>query len=1004
MANFRTSARTVDMLGRQQIAGIPTAINELFKNAYDAYASSVVVDWLRDRDFLVIRDDGIGMSFDDFSDRWLTIGTDSKVRGGHLKDLAVPRGARRRPVMGEKGIGRLAIAALGPQVLVFSRPRMSNYDDQPSAKVVAALIPWRLFEVPGITLDDIEIPVLELAWEEAFTHSTVQRLVTELRDSITGIRQSIAFEALEIIESELSFIEDFDISALTRLHGPQLSTPDGHGTFFVVSPTDDSLPLEVDGDRQSSGSKSASPLKKLLTGFSDTMSLHRREAEMLTSFIVRRDSGEVVDLINGDEFFDEQDFANSDHEFVGEFDEYGTFHGTVSIYQQEPLPHVVPWPAGKGAPTQCGPFKIRFGYVHANLRHSSLAPELHGEINKKLDLVAGLYVYRDGVRILPYGSSDVDYLAIEERRSKNAGYYFFSYRRMFGAIALSSRSNPSLHEKAGREGFRENIAYRQLRAILINFVTQLAADFFRTNSQGGREFLAARDELERTESIRRNRERVVGTARHAFRENLQRVLGDFAENQPQQRASKIYDAADKRLSQITGGGSAALNEALAVERSVEDSLRELTEHYTLSKPQGIGLDRETNRDWSSYEREYQTFDVERKQLVSRIRQRVAVVTKKVAPSDIYIEEILHDTREMLDRKLTEWIESAREVEQDVNDLAGTVLEIVRAAVRTASQRAHSLEREMGAAAGHMAQDEFFALRQRILSDLDEELTLQQETLLPIRTYLGRFHSAERGNAWQGEMEAVEEEVLSLRTQVDNDLELTQLGRAIELINHEFASSIKSVRQSLQALRPWGRSNAKLGAIERQLATSFEHLDNYLALFTPLQRRLYRKPTEITGSNIEQFLTDLFGERLSRHEVELVATNNFSHFSFVGYPSTFYPVFVNLVDNAIFWLSDRPNPRIIQLDVRNGALQVSDNGPGILPRDREAIFEHGFSRKPGGRGLGLKISSDVLKRAGWSLEVDAGGGIAWPQSAVSVTGTDSSRRGASFLIVPPNDAE
>jgi signal transduction histidine kinase len=992
------------MLGRQQIAGIPTAINELFKNAYDAYASSVVVDWLRDRDFLVVRDDGIGMSFDDFLDRWLTIGTDSKVRGGHLKSLTVPRGARRRPVMGEKGIGRLAIAALGTQVLVFSRPRMVNNDDQPTAKVVAALIPWRLFEIPGITLDDIEIPVLKLEWEEAFTRGTLQRLVAGIRASLTSIGQSINFDALEAIQNELSLIEGLDIAALTRLRGPQIATPDGHGTFFVVSPTDDSLPMEVDGDRQSSGSKSASPLKKLLTGFSDTMSLDRRDAEMATSFVVRRDSGEVVDLINGDEFFDEQDFAHSDHEFVGEFDEYGTFRGTVSIYQQDPLPHVVPWPAGKGAPTQCGPFKIRFGYVHANLRHSSLAPELHGEINEKLDLVAGLYVYRDGVRILPYGSSDVDYLAIEERRSKNAGYYFFSYRRMFGAIALSSDRNRSLHEKAGREGFRENIAYRQLRAILINFVTQLAADFFRTSSQGGREFLAVRDELERTESIRRNRDKVVGTVRHAFRENLHRVLGDFAMDQPQQRASKIYDAADKRLSQISGGGSAALNEALAIERTFEASLRELTEHYTVTKPQGIGLDRETSRDWSSYGREYQTFDVERKELVSRIQQRVAAVTKRVASVDIYTEEILHDTQEVLDHKLSEWVASVREMEQSANDLAGTVLEIVRAAVSTASQRADSLEREMRAAAEHMTQDEFFALRQRALSDLDEELTRQQEALVPIRTYLSRFHSTERGNAWQGEMEAVEEEVLSLRAQVDNDLELTQLGRAIELINHEFASSIKSVRQSLQALRPWGRSNAKLGAIERQLATSFEHLDNYLALFTPLQRRLYRKPTEITGSNIEQFLMDLFGERLSRHEVELVATANFSHFSFIGYPSTFYPVFVNLVDNAIFWLSDRPSPRIIQLDERNGALQVADNGPGILPRDREAIFEHGFSRKPGGRGLGLKISSDVLKRAGWSLEVEAGGGLEWPQDAVAVTDRDGGRRGAAFSIVPPNDAE
>ena len=38
MAQFKTRARALDLLGRQQIAGIPTAINELIKNAHDAYA------------------------------------------------------------------------------------------------------------------------------------------------------------------------------------------------------------------------------------------------------------------------------------------------------------------------------------------------------------------------------------------------------------------------------------------------------------------------------------------------------------------------------------------------------------------------------------------------------------------------------------------------------------------------------------------------------------------------------------------------------------------------------------------------------------------------------------------------------------------------------------------------------------------------------------------------------------------------------------------------------
>ncbi len=46
------------MLGRQQIAGIPTAISELFKNAHDAYADRVEIDYYRTDGLFVLRDDG----------------------------------------------------------------------------------------------------------------------------------------------------------------------------------------------------------------------------------------------------------------------------------------------------------------------------------------------------------------------------------------------------------------------------------------------------------------------------------------------------------------------------------------------------------------------------------------------------------------------------------------------------------------------------------------------------------------------------------------------------------------------------------------------------------------------------------------------------------------------------------------------------------------------------------------------------------------------------------
>lgn len=72
MAGFKARARALDMLGRQQIAGIPTAISELFKNAHDAYADNVIVDYFRSDKLFVLRDDGYGMTRKDFEEKWLT--------------------------------------------------------------------------------------------------------------------------------------------------------------------------------------------------------------------------------------------------------------------------------------------------------------------------------------------------------------------------------------------------------------------------------------------------------------------------------------------------------------------------------------------------------------------------------------------------------------------------------------------------------------------------------------------------------------------------------------------------------------------------------------------------------------------------------------------------------------------------------------------------------------------------------------------------------------------
>jgi signal transduction histidine kinase len=77
-----------------------------------------------------------------------------------------------------------------------------------------------------------------------------------------------------------------------------------------------------------------------------------------------------------------------------------------------------------------------------------------------------------------------------------------------------------------------------------------------------------------------------------------------------------------------------------------------------------------------------------------------------------------------------------------------------------------------------------------------------------------------------------------------------------------------------------------------------------------------------------------------------------------------------VDNAIHWLKHKTDQgeKIIRLHADNGSFYISNNGPEIPINERERIFDFGFSRKAGGRGMGLQISREVLRNAGYDISV------------------------------------
>ena len=209
----------------------------------------------------------------------------------------------------------------------------------------------------------------------------------------------------------------------------------------------------------------------------------------------------------------------------------------------------------------------------------------------------------------------------------------------------------------------------------------------------------------------------------------------------------------------------------------------------------------------------------------------------------------------------------------------------------------------------------------------------------------------------------------MRERVQTDVELSQLGLAVGILHHEFNGTVKSIRSSLKDLRAWSDVDQQVEGIYKNIKTNFDHLDGYLNLFTPLNRRLNRRRENIPLLEIKTFLIDLFKSRFERHNIQFKHTKGYASQKIYGFRSTFYPVFVNIIDNAIYWLKQsKAEERIIRLHADENGIYISNNGVEILPQDKERMFELGFSRKPNGRGMGLSISKEVLNAENYDISV------------------------------------
>lgn len=209
-----------------------------------------------------------------------------------------------------------------------------------------------------------------------------------------------------------------------------------------------------------------------------------------------------------------------------------------------------------------------------------------------------------------------------------------------------------------------------------------------------------------------------------------------------------------------------------------------------------------------------------------------------------------------------------------------------------------------------------------------------------------------------------------------------LGKIINIILHEGRRPLNYFRNQIPNLnfvinefkeKNDGDSLDKINHLTTRIS---ENANVFVRLFSRLDPLSAKR-----GENRKEFvILDTITAAVSVFENELkiknidILINCPKEVKFYGWKQDFHTIFVNLIDNSIFWIHEKEciertiSIELIQID-ENWEINYYDSGPGIELHllASEIIFDPEFTTKTDGSGLGLSIAGEAASRNGLSLK-------------------------------------
>ena len=216
----------------------------------------------------------------------------------------------------------------------------------------------------------------------------------------------------------------------------------------------------------------------------------------------------------------------------------------------------------------------------------------------------------------------------------------------------------------------------------------------------------------------------------------------------------------------------------------------------------------------------------------------------------------------------------------------------------------------------------------------------------------------------------EQEVL--REELRRSEQLAALGKLLAGVAHEIRNPLAGIRSTIQLWQRMPDQTHVTSSIDAVVQAT-ERLNDILT------RLLHFARTEHAERRLNQ-VNELVSETFKLLEAQAAAQAVSLELDLepglplvLGSPAALRQVFLNLVTNA---LQAMPNGGRLCCRTRHQKqahaieITVMDTGPGILPKDREHLFEPFFTTRSEGTGLGLALCREIVLQHDGDIELAA----------------------------------